>query len=263
MLFPYYFLTCLKILLLKIREQYIFMYHVGWMSLKSGFLNFIDCPFQFNSKQKNLRVFICNSFQDLCNFHNQIAFWKILVASQWNIMSWCWWNHYSDIIMGTMASQITSLRIVHLTVYSGRDQRKHQSSASLAFVWRIHWWLVNSLHKGPVTQKMFPYDDVIMIFITGCTGTYQNDNFLCRQWWNKFHKYNYISISLCVHLFSIARGCTDCPLSFAWMRLIQWSSGSVWWPSKPSGTWLWTNRIIIWGPLHIGAEEQASGPYIV
>ena len=32
--------------------------------------------------------------------------------------------HYSDIIMGTMASQITSLAIVYSTIYSGADQRK-------------------------------------------------------------------------------------------------------------------------------------------
>ena len=36
--------------------------------------------------------------------------------------------------MGVMASQITSLTIVYSTVYSGEDQRKHQSSTSLAFV---------------------------------------------------------------------------------------------------------------------------------
>ena len=46
--------------------------------------------------------------------------------------------HYSDVIMGVMASQITSLTIVYSTVYSGADQRKHQSSASLAFVRGIH-----------------------------------------------------------------------------------------------------------------------------
>ena len=45
-----------------------------------------------------------------------------------------WMIHYDDAIMGAMASQITSLTIVYLTVYSGADQRKHQSSASLAFV---------------------------------------------------------------------------------------------------------------------------------
>ena len=64
--------------------------------------------------------------------------------------------------MGTVASQITSLRIVYTTVYSDADQRKHQSSASLAFVWGIHRGPVNSPHKWPVTRKIFPFDDVIM-----------------------------------------------------------------------------------------------------
>ena len=71
--------------------------------------------------------------------------------------------HYSDVTMGTIASQITSLTIVYSTVYSGADQRKHQSSASLAFVRGIHRGPVNSLHKWPVTRKMFPFDDVIML----------------------------------------------------------------------------------------------------
>ena len=61
-----------------------------------------------------------------------------------------------------MASQITSLTIVYSTFYSGADQRKHQSSASLAFVRGIHRGPVNSLHKWPVTRKMVPFDDVIM-----------------------------------------------------------------------------------------------------
>ena len=71
-------------------------------------------------------------------------------------------KHYSGVIMATMASQITSLTIVYSTVYSGADQRKHQNSASLAFVWEIHWWPVNSPHKWPLPRKMFPFDDVIM-----------------------------------------------------------------------------------------------------
>ena len=70
--------------------------------------------------------------------------------------------HYSDAIMGTMAYQITSLTIVYSTGYSGADQRKHQSPASLAFVRGIHRGPVNSPHNRPVTRKMFPYDDVIM-----------------------------------------------------------------------------------------------------
>ena len=63
-----------------------------------------------------------------------------------------------------LASQITSLMVVYSIVYSGVNQRKHQSSASLAFVWEIHRGPVNFPHKWPVTRKMFPFDDVIMLF---------------------------------------------------------------------------------------------------
>ena len=70
--------------------------------------------------------------------------------------------HYDDVIMGEIASQITSITIVYSAVYSGSDQSKHQSSASLAFVWGIHRGPVNSPHKWPVTRKMLPFDDVIM-----------------------------------------------------------------------------------------------------
>ena len=85
---------------------------------------------------------------------------------QWSVMLLnemaAWHHHYSDVIMTTMASQITSLTIVYWIVYSDTDQRKHQSSATLAFVWGIHRWPVNSPHKRPVKRKMFPFDDVIM-----------------------------------------------------------------------------------------------------
>ena len=64
--------------------------------------------------------------------------------------------------MGTIASQITSLMIVYSTIYWDADQRKHQSSTSLAFVWGIQRGPVNSPHKWPVTRKMFPFDDVSM-----------------------------------------------------------------------------------------------------
>ena len=64
--------------------------------------------------------------------------------------------------MSAIAAHITSLMIVYSTVYPGADQSKHQSSASLAFVWGIHRGPVNSPHKWPVTRKMFPFDDVIM-----------------------------------------------------------------------------------------------------
>ena len=69
--------------------------------------------------------------------------------------TWRWrHNNYSDVIMG--------IAIVYSTVYSGADQRKHQTSAPLAFVRGIHRWPVNSPRKWPVTRKIFPFDDVIM-----------------------------------------------------------------------------------------------------
>ena len=73
-------------------------------------------------------------------------------------------THYSDVIISAMAYQITGVLILCLTVCSGADQRKHQSSASLAFVRGIHRSPVDSPYKkGPVTPNMFSFDDVIMI----------------------------------------------------------------------------------------------------
>ena len=69
---------------------------------------------------------------------------------------------HCEVIMGAMASQITSLIIVSSPVYSGTDQRKRESSASLASVRGNHRWPVKSTHKRPVTRKMFPFDDVII-----------------------------------------------------------------------------------------------------
>ena len=81
--------------------------------------------------------------------------------------------------MSAMASQITGVSIVCLTVCSGADQRKHERSASLVFVRGIHRWPVDHPHKGPLTRKMFPFDDVIMekvrrnrAHITRCTASY-------------------------------------------------------------------------------------------
>ena len=88
------------------------------------------------------------------HFHSQKWIWKCCLRKGGYL-------HYND-VRSKMGSRITSLAIVYSTVYSGADQRKHQSSGSLAFVWGSHRWPVNSPHKWPVTQKMFPFDDVIM-----------------------------------------------------------------------------------------------------
>ena len=90
---------------------------------------------------------------------NAWAQWRICMRRQSG--SWLIF-HYNDVIMSAIAFQITSLTIVYLTVHSDTDQRKHQSSASLAFVRGIHRRPVNSPHKWPVTREMSPFDDVIM-----------------------------------------------------------------------------------------------------
>ena len=82
-----------------------------------------------------------------------------------------WWRHHVAIkqrlhhitlsstgkcvIMGAIASQITSVTIVYSIVYLDADQRKHQSSASLAFVWGIHRdpWFPRT--KGQLRGKCF------------------------------------------------------------------------------------------------------------
>ena len=83
---------------------------------------------------------------------------------RWSIVQNLNWQKRtsSDIIMSVMASKITSVLAVNSTVCSDADKRKYQSSASLAVVRGIHRWPVNSPHKGPVTRKMFPFDDAIM-----------------------------------------------------------------------------------------------------
>ena len=83
-------------------------------------------------------------------------------AGRFNVHS-AFWLRYDDVIMGVIVSQITSLTIVCSTVYSDADQRKQQSSASLAFVRGIHRGPVNSPHRWPVTRKMFLFHDVIML----------------------------------------------------------------------------------------------------
>ena len=77
----------------------------------------------------------------------------ILEALVWHLSNAT--HHNIDVIMTTMASQITSLTVVYSTVYSDADQRKHQSSTSLAFVQGIHRdrWITRT--KGQLRGKCF------------------------------------------------------------------------------------------------------------
>ena len=109
-----------------------------------------------------------------------VEYLYMYLSGQWNCLNNYWlrwllsydllpiqWQYYSgiilgtgsvqyiDVIMTTMASQITSLKVVYSTVYSDADQRKHQSSASLAFVRGIHRdrWIPRT--KGQLRGKCF------------------------------------------------------------------------------------------------------------
>ena len=100
--------------------------------------------------------------------YGPVQVWRLKIQLKENEVYHYWQSssilvHYSDVIMSAMAFQITGVSIVYSTVCSGADQRKHQSSASLALVRGIHRWPVNSPHRGPVTRKMFFIDDVIML----------------------------------------------------------------------------------------------------
>ena len=81
--------------------------------------------------------------------------------------------------MGAMSSQITSLTIVYSTVYSGADQSKHQSSASLAFVWGIHQEPVNSPHKWPVMRKIL---HLMTSSWRRCVREYQSSEYIFDSW---------------------------------------------------------------------------------
>ena len=90
---------------------------------------------------------------------NLKAYPVFIIAVPWPLHEFLWYftplHHNSDVIKSLMACQITSIMIVYWTVYSGPDLRKHQSSASLAFVRGIHRWPVNSPHKRPLIRKIF------------------------------------------------------------------------------------------------------------
>ena len=75
--------------------------------------------------------FVCQCHTVLLVTANNVKLSHKVSNNQQRVISF---THYSYVIMGATASQITSLAIVYSSVYSGADQRKHKSSASLAFV---------------------------------------------------------------------------------------------------------------------------------
>ena len=81
-------------------------------------------------------------------------------AKHYSITIWC--NHYNDVTTGAMASQITSLTVVYSTVCSGRSKKTSKLRVT-GLCAGISLGTGEFPHKWPVTRKMFPFDDVIML----------------------------------------------------------------------------------------------------
>ena len=132
----------------------------------------------------------------LCEI-NDLSDWEVSSCDNVFVMP-----HYNDVIMSAMVSQITSITIVYSTLYSGADQRKHQSSASLAFVRGIHRWPVNSPHKGHVTRKIHPLDDVttqlwkLCVAFPTITDSHFGHKRLIITVWNHYHSFKYQSTNI-------------------------------------------------------------------
>ena len=70
--------------------------------------------------------------------------------------------YYNDVLMGTMASQITSLTIVYSTVYSVADQRNIKALRHwpLCGEFTDDWWIPRT---NAHNAEMFTFDHFIMI----------------------------------------------------------------------------------------------------
>ena len=141
---------------------------------------------QCTIQNRNMHIFLPNgALWDIGQVHfgicelDQISPTKISRAVQMII------SHYIDVIMTTMASQITSLTVIYSTVYSDSDQRKHQSSASLAFVWGIHRdrWIPRTtgqlrgkcFHLMTSSWRYFPYSVTSSLNVTSVAAFHCNE----------------------------------------------------------------------------------------
>ena len=86
---------------------------------------------------------------------------QVREANPWATLYCLLPHHYSDVIMSAMASQINDVSII-LTRLCRRRSKKISKLRVTGLCEGIHRSPVNSPHKGSVTRKIFPFDDVIM-----------------------------------------------------------------------------------------------------
>ena len=139
--------------------------HAQWYLISLAYCYLIPCtyakklPFKENKIASGIRLRLATEM-----YQHNIYIYIYVCVYEWHLKYTSFHSTLQLRQMSVTACQITSLTIVCSTVYSGADQRKHRSSASLAFMRGIHRWPINSPHEWPLTRKMFLFDDVIMQF---------------------------------------------------------------------------------------------------
>ena len=125
---------------------------LSWNSsgrMSKGLVSFV----RFQTERGHAVVFCFHFLQDC-------LFWGIEERGECLHWSDTGPQHYNDVIMGAMASQITSM--FTQPFIQGRRSKKTSKLRVTGLCVGIRRWPVNSPHKWPVTRKMFPFDDVIM-----------------------------------------------------------------------------------------------------
>ena len=191
--------ACWAFRVVRLANKHIFFYMLIWMVLENItnhifawitwagniFLNIISIASTWNNGNS---VYIVNFESSLC-LSAYLSPISPLLSPLSTLLSLplCFSLSLS---LSLSLSQITSVSSVCSTVYSGADQRKHQSSTSLAFVRGIRRWPVNSPHKGPVSLQFQRYrlSEIIMcvyIYVAGPTYARIDDGsrgILNRMW---------------------------------------------------------------------------------
>ena len=121
-----------------------------WIRLPFTYSNFDICLHIWVDVYVFTYCTLCSSINWMCASVHHVydeRIWRSFTADPHSCRYdlWCTLsNHYYDVIMSAMAYQITGVLVACSAVCSGGDQRKYQSTASLAFVRAIHQWPVDS-----------------------------------------------------------------------------------------------------------------------
>ena len=152
---------------------------------------------------------------------------------------------YGDVTMGAIASQITSLTIVYSIVYSDADQRKHQSSASLAFV--------RGIHRGPVNRWIPSTNDqrrgkCFHLMMSPCCGNKTDQLFVV---WSNTHIHLHLHINGLTHWGRVTHICV--------VKLTITGSDNGLSPGRRQAI-IWTNDgMLLIGPLGTNFSEILIG----